>query len=144
MLQDKGFSAVHGGILVIHRHLVVAEDDVVCRYGVNQRHTMGDERIVLNEDVLMVALLLGGGDFYLRVDGDNALRELVAADEVVLKEVIADDDVAATPAFVPALRIAGQQDGRAAAADELVTLYHHRLRRGEERSAGSIGSHDVV
>lgn len=111
MLQDKGFSTMHGGILVIHRHLVVAEDDVVCRYGVNQRHTMGDKGIVLNEDILMVALLLGGGFFYLRVDGDNALRELVAADEVVLKVVVTDDDVAAAPAFVPALRITRQQDG---------------------------------
>ena len=144
MAQDKGFTVMHRSILIIHHDLIVTEDDIIRRNGIEEWYAVSDKGIVLNEDILMITHFLLGGILDLRVNGDDTFRKLVTADEVMLKEVVADNDVATASAFIPALRIPCQQDGRPAAADEFIPFYQHRLRCGEQRTAGAVCPHRVM
>ena len=106
MLQHIGLPIVHGCMLIIKFDLIVAEDNVICRYGVNQRYTVGEERIAFNEDILVIAHLLVGRLLNLRINGDDALCELVTLDEVVVKQVVDNLNIQAAATLVPALGIA--------------------------------------
>lgn len=108
MLQHIGAFVVHGGVFIIELHGVVAEDDTLCRDGVDERHAVRVKGITLDEYILVVTCCLFFGVFNHGVDGDDTLGKLIALYQIVVKKVVDDFDIQATPAFIPPLGIARQ------------------------------------
>ena len=138
MLQHIGLTAMHGRVLIIKLHTIIPEDDTVRRNGVYERHAVGQEGIPLDNDIAVIALLLRRRFLYHGVNRYNAFRELITLNDVMVEQIVDDTNVQTTTAFIPALCITGQQNGRTAGAQESAALYQNRLGCGKQRTACAI------
>ena len=87
-MKDVWLFVVHGGMLVIKLHFVIAEDDAICGDSINEGNSVREEGVTLNEDVFVVTYLLIFRLLDHGVNRDDTLCELVTLDEVVVKQIV--------------------------------------------------------
>ena len=116
-------------VLRVVCHLIVAENNAVGRFGVQQRVVEYLEQIVFDHNTRMKQTLLPVQIGYFRIDRDDGVRKLIAAGQRIDKRIVPNRYLLACARLVPSVAIAAEQNRRAVRMVEQVVFADDATRR---------------
>ena len=131
-------------ILVILFDRIVAEDQSVHRFRIQDRSIECFELIILDHDIAMEILFLVFQVGYFGIDRDNCIRKLEHIGQCIDELVVADQHIVAGSCFEPAVTVTAQQDSRTGGMVEDVVFHHRLFRCAEQGTAGTVVADQIV